>query len=416
MESNSVTGEPTRKSRNQKASFTTSVLRGSSFLSGCMLFLAVPNLVGGDPWMVGIKAILLAVAGVLISYAVNKLAVERGAPLAVANYMGAAIVSVLSILIVGFGLFAATYAGLVIKDVDQLVIYEHGERLSQAISQVTENSAEAGRGVAATSAIVNDLQQKLGCEIEISCISGRGNGGNGPVAKALLEKVGRAESLAREVQAGESARVAAVADLTELYAQYRAVASNDAAQSAKRNDLADLDLKIKQAAARLKEAVPVELLRSYAEELKAGVDIPGRAEAAAKLSAIFYQHGESLSRLLETIPTEKAPLPSFPKAPGVTDTFSYIGHFLPVAAIAAVVELIFPISLWLYTYFVRDWALRQVAEPEERQIDPEEKEVQQLLAPPRRSEGHGVRGGSQSADDRSRADRPSLTPRGRRDH
>jgi hypothetical protein len=28
-----------------------------------------------------------------------------------------------------------------------------------------------------------------------------------------------------------------------------------------------------------------------------------------------------------------------------------MGHFLPIAAIVAVVELVFPLTLWLYTYF-----------------------------------------------------------------
>ena len=43
--------------------------------------------------------------------------------------------------------------------------------------------------------------------------------------------------------------------------------------------------------------------------------------------------------------------PRFPGKAGVSDTFSYIGHFLPIAMIIGVVELVFPILLWLITFF-----------------------------------------------------------------
>jgi hypothetical protein len=384
MESDSIHSSPLRKAPAPRRAFASVILIILAVFSGGMLMLAVPNLVGGEGITLAIKAVLLAAGGVVVSFAVNKLAVERGAPLAAANYSGAAIVSVLSIAVVGIGLFSATYAGLVIKDVDRLVVEQHGEELGQLISQQTNYAAEAGRIVPAMSAIVTDLSQKYACEREASCLSGFSGGGDGPAARLLLEKLGRAQALQQEVQRGEFARDDAVQDLSALYAQYRSMSSSDLDPIKKRTELSELDLQIKQAASRLKEAVPVELLRAYASELKSGADIPGRPETAAKLSAVLYQHGASLEALVATIPEQVSPAPFFPKSPGVTDTFSHMGHFLPVAAIAAVVELIVPISLWLYTFFALSWADYQVSPAEPARLHPEDEALQRLLAGPGR--------------------------------
>jgi uncharacterized membrane protein len=60
--------------------------------------------------------------------------------------------------------------------------------------------------------------------------------------------------------------------------------------------------------------------------------------------------------VVESIEHVDAVPPAFPKRTGVSDTFSYIAHFLPVAAIAFVVELVFPIVLFAYTFWELAWA------------------------------------------------------------
>ena len=61
-----------------------------------------------------------------------------------------------------------------------------------------------------------------------------------------------------------------------------------------------------------------------------------------------------------------------------------MGHILPVAAIAAGDELIFPISLWLYTFFALSWADYQVSPAEPARLHPEDEALQRLLAGPGR--------------------------------
>lgn len=373
-----------RRTSPRKAPIAGVIIIVLSVLSGCMLGLAVPNLVSGDPLMIGIKSLVLAAGGVIVSYAVNRFAVERGAPLAVKNYKAAGLISVLSILVVGGGLFSATYAGLVLKDVGQLALEEHGEALGGFIADQGSYASAASRIDPAISSTVTDLEQKHACEVEASCVSGyAGGGGNGPFARVLQEELGRAESIAQEVQRGRHARDAALEDVSSLYERYQATAaSTELDLVEKRTALGSIDLSIKQAVARLKEAVPVDLLRAYANELRAGASIPGSAASTSKITELLHQHGTALDQLLDTIVSRNSVAPSFPKAPGVSDTFVYIGHFLPVAAIAAVVELVFPISLWLYTFLALSWAAYQVSQPEPARQAPEDEEVHRLLAGP----------------------------------
>ena len=56
----------------------------------------------------------MSVGAGLAAYAINRLAIERGAEQATIGYLGAGIISIGSILVVGFGFFAATYPGVVV--------------------------------------------------------------------------------------------------------------------------------------------------------------------------------------------------------------------------------------------------------------------------------------------------------------
>ena len=101
--------------------------------------------------------------------------------------------------------------------------------------------------------------------------------------------------------------------------------------------------------------MPLALISAYAEEVKAGVTVADRPEATTALAAITQKQAQVLETVVGSITaTAGEPPPAFPPRPGVGDTLGFIGHFIPVAAIAAVVEIVFPSTLWLFTY----WGLR----------------------------------------------------------
>ena len=362
--------EPLRLAPRTRPPFTKALTLGLSVASGAMLGIAMPNLLTGGALMVGIKSLLLAGSATAVAYGVIRLAVEKGAPLTSVGYWPAGIASVASISIVGGGLFAATYAGLTIDDVAELQLEEHGAALSTYVAAQNDVALEAQSVSPVASVIATDLSTKLACEIRESCVSGRGAGGRGPVARAIEEKLGRAQAIFAEVETGRAQRIAAQAALSDLLANYQSVfADTDRSRTERRADLQTIDAKIRQRAGELAEALPVPLLAAYGEELGQGAVIAERPEATRRLSAILRSHGGSINAVLGGMSEAGAVPPAFPGKPGVSDTFFYLGHFAPIAAIVAVVELVFPITLWLYTLLTLKWRAYRIAPPERPRRD-----------------------------------------------
>lgn len=371
---------PVRREPGKRLSFVKTALLITSVLSGVMLGFAMPNLVSGSGTMVTIiKSTLLAAGGMTVAYVVNHLAVERGAPLTVAGYGWAGVVSAASILIVGVGMFSATFAGLTFQDVDRLRIEAHGEALREFVSERSVSAAQAAGIIPAINAVVADLTQKRDCEIAESCVSGRGSGGNGPVARVFTEKVGKATALAQQAEQGDTAREQALERINTLFGQYQAAASGDMAAGDMRQALRGIDLNIRQAVADLDRAVPVDLLAAYGRELNDNVEIEGRPDVSRRITDILRSHGQAIGDGVRGLSARNDPAPSFPAQTGVSDTFSYIGHFAPIAAITLVIELVLPICIWLYTLFALSWSAHRLSPPAPRPPHPDDAFFREML-------------------------------------
>lgn len=346
---------PMQLPRRQIPPFTVWAIPVCVVFSATLLFLALPNIISGHDLWSNAKALVLSLSAGVVAYAVNRLAIEHGAPQAAKGYLGAAIVSIVSVLAVGAGLFTATYAGLVLKDVATLQMQRHGAELATFVGKRTQSAAEAGRAAPALRSIVDDLSAKRDCEQQSSCVSGRASGGQGPVWRALDALAGRAQTVGDQLIAGEAARASALAALDAAMADYQRILADDGEDIwARRGELQLVDTRIRQQAAQLSEAMPLALIAAYAEEVKAGVAVADRPEATAALAAITKKQAQVLETVIGSIKVTAAEPPAFPPRAGVGDTLGYIGHFIPVAAIAAVVEVVFPGALWLFTY----WGLR----------------------------------------------------------
>ncbi|MBB4305120.1 hypothetical protein GGD81_004188 [Rhodobium orientis] len=357
--------KPIRLPKRKKQPFVKVTLLALAASSGGMLMMAVPNLISGTGIVAFSKAALLAASATAVAYGINRMAVERGAPLATIGYVSAGIVSVGSILVVGGGLFAGTYAGLTFKDVAELQLQEYGTELSHYVGNRSRAAQQAGRVAPAVRAVAQDLDQKRACELRSSCVSGRGNGGRGPVARALEDKAGRASAIVHQLDAGEKARRDALAELNRLLGAYQDVIGDSGREIwDRRTALQKIDAEIQQAATELDEAVPVALITAYGKELQLGTEIAGRPVVTRRLNAILDKHGQSLKAVASTVKRSSNEPPSFPRRTGVSDTFRYLGHFAPIAAITAVAELVFPLALWLYTLLALLWARYKIAPPE----------------------------------------------------
>lgn len=332
------------------------VLPATSFAAASMVALAAPSIVGASDFQSYLKVILLAGGSALVSYGVNKLAVDRGVPLAATGYRGAFLASLLSIAIVGTGLATFSYAGLTMDDVAEKQLEEHGAVLSAYISDTSAAVSLAARINPVIRTIADDLKAKAECEVKVSCISGKGNGGYGTVARVTESYASRAASLLTQIDASDTAREKLLASANGAHAEYQSIlADTGKSLDERRIILATIDGRIKQDAGELNETVPLSLLSAYAAELKSGVTIPGNAEAQDRLNSILANHGQSLSSVAAGIEKKTLSPPTLPGRTGVADTLRYIPDFLPIAAIVAVIELIFPVVLWLYAFWALHW-------------------------------------------------------------
>jgi len=371
-----------RDPRGPRFSTTQALTVVLSIISGVMRFLAVPNLVHDSGLFSTIKTVLLSVGGMTVAYGVNKLGVERGAPLAAIGYKSAALVSVTSIALVGVGLFATTFSGLVLNEVSAIVLASHGTELAAYVNKRANVAAEATRIAPVMKAMVSDFAAKRECEIRSSCLSGRANGGKGPVAKILEEKLSRAEGIAAQTEQGGAVRQEVLKRLNELVTTYHTALRSEDSVNVKRGSLEHIDAEVRQEVAALDQAMPASLLKSYAAELAQGAEDAGRLEASRPVAALLRSHADSLKSVLATIRTDGAEAPLFPSPTGVSDTFTYIGHFLPIAAIAGVVELVFPMTLLFYTFLLKNWELYKTAPTEPRRPHREDTRAQALLDHP----------------------------------
>lgn len=346
----------------QKRSIESTVLIGFTALLFGMTLLANLNLFGDDGVTGVFKAVIIAASATLVSYAVNRFALEKGAELTATGFISAGFVSVASILIVGLGLYGSTYGGLVRGSVDALRLQDHGRALSQFVARRSRAAAEAGRMESIVAANNAELQRYLACERRESCLSGRGNGGRGSVTRKLEELSGRSRAIAARLKAGERARKSSLDDLNKLLAAYHeTVSGSNKWFGSSRAALLKIDGQIRQAVSALDEAVPLALLKAYAGELRKGVVIAGRDVAATRINRILGKQADGLDSVLETISTGHASPPPFPPQAGVDTAFTYMGHFLPIAILVACVELVFPIALWVYTLQAIIWRKHQSA-------------------------------------------------------
>ena len=369
-----------RRPKQKTKPFTEKLVLVTSLCSAGALAFAIPNLLSGSPVLVGAKTALLTGAAFVVSYGVNKLAVERGAPLANNGYATAGIASVFSILAVGGALFCATYSGLVYSDVERLNLERYGRDFSAYVGSGASWSAAADTASSAVRTIGADLKDKAECELASSCISGRGNGGAGPVSRAAEAAAGKAQALTQTIEDSQARRTATLNTLGSLQSRFNDVlSSEELGVSERRKALQELARAIGGTVSELLQTIPLAELRGYAAELRNGITIPKRPEAQERLSAILAGHGTTLQQSLASVPVTTAPMPAFPAKTGVSDTFAYLGHFLPIAAITAVVEVTLPILIWFYAYTSLHWAISRIEPPLPAQENESDLRLRTLL-------------------------------------
>lgn len=348
---------PVRLATRKRFDMADIALPAFALATGAMVGLSAPQLIDPSGVSGWIKVGLLTGSSALVSYIVNRFAVEKGAELTARGYLSAGIISVGSILLVGGGLFASTFAGLTVERVNDLRLQQHGQALVAYVDAANIQASKAVQVKPAIDAAVADIQLHLACEEKESCLSGRANGGRGTVTRTLEPIAKRTTEISAQLHKGDTARSDRLKAINALVGDYQTTYNHaDLVRLERRRALSRIDARIKQDVSALQDAMPVALLKSYAAELDRGVAITDRPEASRNVSVLLQRHGRTVSGTLEGIGASALEVPPFPDEVGVSSTFAYIGYFLPIAALTAVIELVMPLTLWAYMLLGHLWS------------------------------------------------------------
>lgn len=347
---------PVRLASRKRFDMADVALPAFALATGAMVGLSAPQLIDPTGFSGWLKIGLLTTTSALVSYIVNRYAVEQGAELTARGYLSAGIISVGSILLVGGGLFASTFAGLTIERVNDLRLQQHGQALVAYVDAANMQASKTVQLKPAIDAAVADIQLHLACEEKESCLSGRANGGRGTVTRTLEPIAKRSTEISAQLNKGDASRGDRLKAINGLVSEYQTTFNHaDLARLERRRALSRIDARIKQDVSALMDAVPVALVKSYGAELDQGIEITGRPEATRNVNAVLQRHGRSVSGALSGIAANTLLPPPFPDDAGVSSTFAYIGHFLPIAALTAVIELVMPLTLWTYMLLSHLW-------------------------------------------------------------
>lgn len=334
--------------------------------SALLLFLALLPLLAASGLTDWLKCGVIGLSAGVTAYAVNRYAIERGAVQAAIGSRIGGLAALGSVLAVGAGLAAATYAGLVIDRVDQLRLQGYATAHAAWVQDGTARSGEAARLLPVVGAIASDLERNVACEAAASCISGVGGGGQGPAYRSLLSALGRLQAALAELQAAERGQVQTRSEVSALQDLLDSLVVDDSVSGAMRRlQAAQASGRIGAALGALDATSPASLVRGLAGEL--GARSGNRPE-----DRLLASYGAQLAAALEGGSEGLLQAPAFPAATGVADTLRYIWHFLPIALLVAVIELILPTTLWVYA-FIDLRARLEAAERAERTPPPVRK-------------------------------------------
>lgn len=339
------TDEPLqRMPRKERPELFAIILPLLAFLSGVMLLLALLDLLGASSLIDYLKCGIMALSAGIVALGVNRLAIERGARAAAIGTPGAALLSLLMMGVVAAGLFAATFAGFTLQEVERLRFAEFSTAQVGFIGNEKVSALEAAKVIPGVRAIVDDLKTKEFCEASEGCLSG--GVGDGPFSRALGTERQRAEAILGSIEESVALRISQFGDLDSLQTDFHALLGNDALSNdelrAQANNVA---ARVSQTAAGLVETDPVAFVISFADELATPTS-PNQA-----LNDLRRSYAGQLRSLIANVAPVRADAPDLPAKTGVADTLSYLFHFLPIALLVLAIEAVMPFALWFFAYF-----------------------------------------------------------------
>lgn len=330
-----------------------------------------------------LKLFVVGIGASGAAYAVNRFAVDRLAPLAAIGFRLAAVFAVVTILITGAGMFLGSLTGITYGSVEIKTYQANGQELTSLIDQANETALVTTRIAPSAQFLASDIDRTANCEALSSCLSKDGVGGRGPMALALESVAAKAFDIATALDVGGVDRAQLLIQLNRLSERYNEkLADSSLPIGKRRTQLQAIHGEIRQTVTVLGEALPISLVKGFAQELQTGVTIADDPGGTRLLNTYLRQHGDALTQRLDDLPDADLVAPSFPDRPGMLQVLFFLADFAAIAAIVFVGELCLPITLYVITWLNLVW------EREQREFDlgvnsePDDDGLDGLIDPP----------------------------------
>jgi hypothetical protein len=342
-------------------------------MATAVALLGVNNLVPGSGFTHNATVILIAGTAGCVSAATNMFALRHAAFHAAAGRHFAFVVALVAQLMVGSALWLSSTAGVLLPSTAHLRDVEHGTALTGVVSDVHRKSDRMVALIGSLDGIKNKLDGIVGCEIAGRC-AWAGLAGDGPITKVAREWAAVASGLKAKFAEGVNLYRVEGDQVQELLNSYRKQLDAGGDALAARSDLQAIDGEIKRKISELENSLPMAAVAAFISQLDGGVKIAGRQLAESGFNAILKDCAAQLRAAMSSMTGKLAVYPTFPSLTGVDDVLLYLGHFLPIVMLIFSIELVLPISVFIYTFYSRshDFYLLEGPrkEPRATAIDP----------------------------------------------
>ncbi len=329
--------------------------------SGLFFGIGAYGLIDPQSILQWVEVATVGFAGGLAAYSVNHICTTKGAYQAAINVSGAAAASVTTMIAMGLTISVASLTGMTINSVDQMRMQEFGSKNSVYVEERIVAARQADQVVVAVESAFDQILAGSTCERKNSCVSRKGNGGEGLTYFTLKSAESQVDTVLQKLKDGIEDRDIALERIEE--SQEDILAALNTTNPSRRTRRAEVQKQLSvqnKALAALDRAQPLSLVAGLAEELQRGVSLPGKPDLSQRINEQTAKAASGILKALEQVGVSEIKRSQLPPETGAMETLGWIGHFLFLATMLILIDTVFPILLWFFTFS----ALRQIVEPE----------------------------------------------------
>lgn len=351
-----------------------------STCSGVLFALGTYWLIDPQSIAQWVEVVVIGVAGGVANYAINGIAITRGAYQAASGVTGAAVASLGAILATGVTISMLSFVGLTINSIDQMELQEFGRANTAYVDSYIAGVRQSDEVVVAVEGAFNQISAAAACELEVSCVSRRGSGGAGKTYYTLDGVASQIGSVHRSLLEGETLRDDALDVLEETDGKIQsALNAATGSRKARRARVQEQLSEQREALSDLERALPLSVVSGLAETLETGVSMPNDRDLTQKINGRLSAAGTGISRALASLEFTDLERPEMPPETGVARALEWVGFFLPLFMMLVLIDTLFPVLLWFFAYS----SFCQLVEPKEDDDDDDPFSMTGVLdAPP----------------------------------